>query len=477
MKKSKINKIAAITMSAMMFTQSAFAFQVDFAPGTPLIEALRALGYKAGKNVIINGDLGGTVAMSMGDTDFDTAIKALSLTHNFSYEEVNGAVLIAPQKTMNTIKTFKLKHLEPDYAAKQMGLLVEDDNVVVNSDLHSITVSGSSADLNRVERELEELDKAQQQVNIKATFIELSKGKTRDLGLSYTSDPWTKNTSQSGYNGFVFGVTGAHEETLSNGKVLARPNVTTFDGRQAKIMMGDKVPVFTSSSDSTDTDADTTMTVEYKDVGIQLDVLPRINEEDKETITMVIKPSVSTITEWVESGNNKAPQISERSAETTIRVKSGETILLGGLLKEQEIKNIKQIPILAKIPLLGELFKSRSLEKSQSEIVVAITPTIVYDEDGRPQVEMQKMSPKLHEQLNKMQNEPEESNIDTEAQTVIDTRNNELEIRHAEDQDKLKERESEIEKLQKENRRMKEELVKSQETMRMALDALKEGES
>lgn len=477
MKHSKLSKIAAITMSAMIFSQSAFAFQVDFAPGTPLIEALRALGYKAGKNVIINGDLGGTVAMSMGDTDFDTAIKALSLTHNFSYEEVNGTVLIAPQKTMNTIKTFKLKHLEPDYAAKQMGLLVEDDNVVVNSDLHSITVSGSSADLNRVERELEELDKAQQQVNIKATFIELSKGKTRDLGLSYTSDPWTKNTSQSGYNGFVFGVTGAHEETLSNGKVLARPNVTTFDGRRAKIMMGDKVPVFTSSSDSTDTDADTTMTVEYKDVGIQLDVLPRINEEDKETITMVIKPSVSTITEWVESGNNKAPQISERSAETTIRVKSGETILLGGLLKEEEIKNIKQIPILAKIPLLGELFKSRSLEKSQSEIVVAITPTIVYDEDGRPQVEMQKMSPKLHEQLNKMQNEPEESNIDTEAQTVIDTRNNELEIRHAEDQDKLKERESEIEKLQKENRRMKEELVKSQETMRMALDALKEGES
>ena len=115
--------------------------------------------------------------MSMGDTDFDTAIKALSLTHNFSYEEVNGAVLIAPQKTMNTIKTFKLKHLEPDYAAKQMGLLVEDDNVVVNSDLHSITVSGSSADLNRVERELEELDKAQQQVNIKATFIELPKVK------------------------------------------------------------------------------------------------------------------------------------------------------------------------------------------------------------------------------------------------------------------------------------------------------------
>ena len=244
----------ALTTAAMMFAQNALAFPVDFAPGTPLVEALRALGFKANKNVIINGDLDGTVSMSLSDTTFDSAVKALALTHNFSFEEIDNTVLIAPQKSMNTVATFKLKHLEPAVAAKQMGLLVDDDNVVVNNDLHSITVSGSSADLNRIERQIDELDRAQQQVNIKATFIELSKGKTRDLGLSYTSDSWSKNTSVSGYNGFVFSVTGAHEETLSKGNVLARPNVTTFDGRQAKIMMGDKVPVFTSSSDSTDSD-------------------------------------------------------------------------------------------------------------------------------------------------------------------------------------------------------------------------------
>lgn len=449
----------ALTTAAMMFAQNALAFPVDFAPGTPLVEALRALGFKANKNVIINGDLDGTVSMSLSDTTFDSAVKALALTHNFSFEEIDNTVLIAPQKSMNTVATFKLKHLEPAVAAKQMGLLVDDDNVVVNNDLHSITVSGSSADLNRIERQIDELDRAQQQVNIKATFIELSKGKTRDLGLSYTSDSWSKNTSVSGYNGFVFSVTGAHEETLSKGNVLARPNVTTFDGRQAKIMMGDKVPVFTSSSDSTDSDADTTMTVEYKDVGIQLDVLPRINELDKETITMVIKPSVSTITEWVESGNNKAPQISERSAETTIRVKSGETILLGGLLKEEEIKNIKQIPILSKIPLLGELFKSRSLEKSQSEIVVAITPTIVYDEDGRPQVEMQKTSPNLHNKLNELQAEPEHHNIPAAEQTTLDKKNEKLE-QDIKDKDKL------IKRLREENKSIKKELALNTETMK-----------
>lgn len=467
-------KIIALFSASMLACQSVFAFPVDFAPGTPLVDALRALGYKSGKNVIINGDLKGTVAMSMGDTDFESAIKALSLTHNFSYEYMDNNVLIAPQKSMNSVATFKLKHLEPDVAAKQMGLLVEDDNVVVNNDLHSITVMGSTAQLSRVQQEIELLDKAQHQVNIKATFIELSKGKTRDLGLSYSSDPWSKDTSQSGYNGFVFGVTGAHEETLSKGNVLARPNVTTFDGKPAKIMMGDKVPVFTSSSDSTDTDADTTMTVEYKDVGIQLDVLARINEIDKESITMVIKPSVSTITEWVESGNNKAPQISERSAETTLRVKSGETILLGGLLKEEEIKNIKQIPLLSKIPLLGELFKSRSLEKSQSEIVVAITPTIIYDEDGRPKVEMQELKPSLHDKLTELQDQEMDKNINSQAQKDLEAKNAEYEKRYAEDQKNIKAKQDRIADLEKENRRIRVELMKSQQVMKQAIDTLDE---
>ena len=89
---------------------------------------------------------------------------------------------------------------------------------------------------------------------------------------------------------------------------------------------------------------------------------------------------------------------------------------------------------------------------------------------------MQKVSPKLHEQLNKMQNEPEESNIGTEAQTSIDTRNAELESRHVEDTEKLAKRDDEIKRLAEENMRMRRELEKSQETMKMALDALKVGD-
>lgn len=408
----KPGKFTAAALAALMLTcnisTSVLAFSVDFAPGTPLVEALRALGYKSNKNLIVNGDLDGTIAMHMEDTDFDTVLRALSRSNDFSYEYLDDSkqtVLIAPTDSMSSIETFKLKHIDPETAAKQIALLTEADKVMADKENHTLTVSGSSSLLYQVRQELEKVDIASQQVNIQAMVVELSKGNSRNLGLSYLSNPWSKDTSIGGYNGFKFSVSGQHEETLSNGKVLARPNVTVFDGRKATILMGDKVPVFTSSSDSTDSDSSATMTVEYKDVGVKLEVLPRINEMDKQTITLVIKPSVSTISQWVESGNNKAPQISERSAETTVRVKNGETILIGGLLKNEEIKSIKQIPFLSKIPILGELFKSRSTEKKDTEVVIAITPKIVYDEFGRPRVETQTSTKNLHDTLNKLRAE------------------------------------------------------------------------
>lgn len=428
----KPGKFTAAALAALMLTcnisTSVLAFSVDFAPGTPLVEALRALGYKSNKNLIVNGDLDGTIAMHMEDTDFDTVLRALSRSNNFSYEYLDGdskqTVLIAPTDSMSSIETFKLKHIDPETAAKQIALLTEADKVMADKENHTLTVSGSSSLLYQVRQELEKVDVASQQVNIQAMVVELSKGNSRNLGLSYLSNPWSKDTSIGGYNGFKFSVSGQHEETLSNGKVLARPNVTVFDGRKATILMGDKVPVFTSSSDSTDSDSSTTMTVEYKEVGVKLEVLPRINEMDKQTITLVIKPSVSTISQWVESGNNKAPQISERSAETTVRVKNGETILIGGLLKNEEIKSIKQIPFLSKIPILGELFKSRSTEKKDTEVVIAITPKIVYDEFGRPRVETQTSTKNLHDTLNKLRaermNEMNNSRTDMDANYEIE---------------------------------------------------------
>lgn len=446
--KKGLAKAVCLTVLGLSVPFNCYAFSVDFASGTPVVDAVRALGFRAGRNMVINGELKGTIAMHLDDVDFETALEAMSLAGNFSYDYFGNTVLIAPSDALKTYETFKLNHIEPETMAKQLGIVAGEGGIVFDKEAHTLVVKGSRSVLKRAREAIDELDVAQKQVNIKATVIELSKSKAREIGLSYMSDVWTKNTAIGGYNGFQFSVQGAHQETLGTGNVLARPNLTVFDGRKASLLMGDKVPVFTSTSDSTESDSDTSLSVEYKEVGVKLEVVPRINEEDKETITMVIKPTVSTISQWVESGNNKAPQISERSVETTVRVKSGETILIGGLLKEEEVKNIKAIPFLSKLPFLGELFKSRSIDKKNSEVVLAITPTIIYDDHGVPQVQVQETSPKLHRKLMELQGEKQELNVGTEAQGAYDTRSNELEKRNAEVEKKLKDKEIEMAALE-----------------------------
>lgn len=407
-----MKKLIALFLS-MLITSLPFSalanFQVDFAPGTPIVDALRALGMKANKDIIINGELSGTITLHLEKATFEEALDYMSITNGFNYEIKGETVLIGPQKSMNAIETFKLHHADPETVAKQMApLLEDDDDVVVNKDNHSITVLGGSNILDRVKQQIRKIDTAQQQVTIKAEVIEINRSKSRDVGISWTTNSWS-HTTGTVHDGFKFSISGKHEETFGKGKVLARPSITTFDGKAATILMGDKVPVFTSSSTGTD-NADANVTVEYKDVGVKLEVEPYINDLDKGIVSMKIKPNISTISNWVESGNNKAPQISERSAETTIRVKSGQTILLGGLLKDEEIKSLKAVPLLSKIPILGEIFKSRSLEKKATEIIIAITPTIIYDEEGRPRVETQRTTPNLRKEINNLRSEDSEYN-------------------------------------------------------------------
>ena len=189
---------------------------------------------------------------------------------------------------------------------------------------------------------------------------------------------------------------------------------------------------------------------------------------------MVIKPSVSTISQWVESGNNKAPQISERSAETTLRVKSGETILLGGLLKDEEIKSIRQIPFFSKLPILGEIFKSRSIDKKNTEILIAITPSIIYDEDGRPQIEMQRTNPTLKKKLNELSSEPEVSNVSEEMQNTYEEKNKALYEEKDKLNDEIAKQKEEIIRLKKANHKLKRELKACNETMTSAAEKLSE---
>lgn len=440
---------------------------------TPIVEALVGLGQRANKNITVNGDLQGTVTSSLNNVTFDEALRMLSMTHGFTYIEDGNNVIISNTDKFKTVATTRLTYLDLAAAKEKLKILFDEDDISLNADDSSISYSGSTAQIAEANRILKEADVSQPQIMVKATIIELSKSKTRDMGFTYASDPWSKDTSVGGYNGFKFLVTAQHQETWGKGNVIGRPTVCVLNGRNASILMGDQVPVFTTTSSSTDTNYDATMSVEYKEVGVKLDVTPRINDQDQKTITMDIKPSISSITKWVESGNNLAPQISTREAKTILRVKSGETILLGGLLKEEIINNTTGIPLLSKLPFLGELFKSHSKKKEKTEILIALTPTIVEnDEVGRPIVESQTMAPELQDKLHQLQGEEVRSNIPEVEQNLLEVNNQELENKVSEHQKTIEQKDEELKSKNKEIRekekmisRLKKELQANNELM------------
>lgn len=387
-----------------------YAQTVDFAPGTPVVQALRALGYKFNRNIIVSGNVSGTVSMHLDDVDFDEALRAMSIAAGFSYVEEGKNIVIGTQDTVKQMRTYTIHNVDEEAIAKQLKVFVEDEeDVVVNKELHTVAVLGSNGVLNRIEQEIERLDKPVNQVMIRAAIIELNNTKSKNTGVNWSrknnsdysgmhaNGNWTDGVGFFERNSFKFQISATLEDTISRGRILARPSIATADGNTASILMGDKVPVFTSTS--TSENADATVSVEYKDVGVSLEVTPRINDVENGLVTMSVKPSVSVITAWVESGNNKAPQISERSAQTMVRVKSGETILIGGLLRDEEVRTLKRIPLLSKIPILGALFRNREKKNVNTEIVIAITPMIIRDENGRPVVEEQHITAPLKKEV------------------------------------------------------------------------------
>lgn len=157
---------------------------------------------------------------------------------------------------------------------------------------------------------------------------------------------------------------------ISDGKasVLARPNVTTLQGKEAVINIGGEEPVKTLST----TNSTVTETVEFKESGIILRYTPRINPDGG--ITAVVHTEVSSPM-YVDA--LKTYRYNKRSADTTVRLKDGETMVIGGLIGSEETKTLSKVPLLGDLPLLGGLFRNVKKGKSESEIMIFLTARIL----------------------------------------------------------------------------------------------------
>ncbi len=166
-------------------------------------------------------------------------------------------------------------------------------------------------------------------------------------------------------------------ETIGTTDILSSPRITTLNRKEARILVGSTEPyVTTTTTTPASGPAVVAESVKFIEVGVKLFVTPTIHNDG--FITMKIKPEVSSVTSnLTTSNNNTIPIVETSEAETTVNVKDGVTVIIGGLIKEETINTTKQIPFLGKIPVLGMIFRSTNNSTSKTEIVIFLTPHIV----------------------------------------------------------------------------------------------------
>ena len=171
----------------------------------------------------------------------------------------------------------------------------------------------------------------------------------------------------------VFGaiINAVQSDTASN--ILSTPSIMTLDNQEAKLLVGQEVPVTTGEALSTNFD-NAFRTVQRQNVGIQLDVKPQVNSSG--SIKLFLRQEVSSVAGPVSSRSSDLV-INKREFKTVLTVDDGEILAIGGLIDENERRTIEKIPLFGDIPIIGELFKSRSRSKTKTNLMVFIRPTIV----------------------------------------------------------------------------------------------------
>lgn len=298
-----------------------------------------------------------------------------------------------------------------------------DRRISCDYQTNSLIFYGTEAEAEQVRRLVEKLDVPAKQVTLEARVLAISREAAKNLGIQWqwsslpqyperetsyesrrqsvqnpdgsystvtTDIPQTKVARKWG-NGssgiiqfgrgpeghpfeFYYGATINALITDGKAKVLARPNITTIQGHEAVINIGGEVPVTeTSVSNSI-----TTTSVSYKEAGIILRYTPRVNGDG--TITAEVHTEVSSPI-YVEE--MKAYRFQSRRADTTVRLRDGETMVIGGLIGSEEAKSLSKIPFLGDLPILGAFFRNVRRSKTDSEIMIFLTAHALDDNKAR----------------------------------------------------------------------------------------------
>ena len=269
------------------------------------------------------------------------------------------------------------------------GVTIDPDaevRIVADKTNNSLMIMSTEDTYQQIQEALKRIDVTPLQVQVEASIMEV----TLTDGLEYGLQWYFKNNGNAfGSNGlgsldeqpggFSFSATLGADRVLgainalareSKVRVLSSPSILVLDNQTASIRVGDQQPIFTGQL--TDTTGATTTTVQYKDTGVSLQVTPHVNTNG--LVKMDIQQDITDVGEVDSATGNRS--FLQRNIKSNVAVKTGETIVLGGLIRDNSTTGRNGVPGLSKVPVVGGLFSGNSSSGKRTELLVLITPTV-----------------------------------------------------------------------------------------------------
>jgi len=268
------------------------------------------------------------------------------------------------------------------------------DSVAIDRRLNAVILSGSASEIAGYKALIAGLDVPQRCVVLEAQIVELSQTSAADLGLDPTGGSSQIASASGTYSSGALPQFTAHLQAAiyatinsGGGKLLASPRIVALEGVPAQILTGDALPIITTTT-FPGPPLTTQQTVTYISVGVNLQIQSRITDDGD--VTAHVFAEVSSVSAYVSTQQGSVPQISLRQASTVATVHDGEPFVIGGLLLEQEIRNLQKLPGVGDLPLLGGLLRTRHDNGTRTNLYIVITPHLTGPMKNRPPADLLK---------------------------------------------------------------------------------------
>jgi general secretion pathway protein D len=387
---------------------------LNFPQPKPIKQIYKALADAAGINVIFDPQLkDDNVAIVLTNMEFQRALETLMRQENHFYKVIDErTILIAADNAANrktyedlVIRTFFLSNADVTEVANSLRSLLQTTRISVNKAENSITLRDTADKVSIAERIVEQNDKQLAEVVVDVELLQINTTKTQDLGVllsAYQSSAtlvapggtndfgakipdgtftWDqlKDISIRSFGFTLPSITYSFIKNNTDAELLAKPQMRISEGQKAQLVIGDRVPIPTTTFNTGTTIGGNIVPVtsfQYQDVGIKIEVEPRVHHNKEVTLKLTIE--VSNLNGFVEvTSGQKQPIIGTRTIASSIRLKDGETNLLAGLFRTDKSNTTNAVPFLGDIPILGRLFSKKASTNASTDLVLTLTPHII----------------------------------------------------------------------------------------------------